>query len=339
MSDFWIYVFLIAMLAVLGVFIAIAANRKHKGFKIMILRDFRNPNKRNTKYWAMFDSRKDKYIKLYSNIFRPMKNKVQPPADMSGYSFDRTLYGFQGVSGHPDDDAIVFIHLPLVGRASANEYSINLSEAIQKTMDFAAQFSQIRFNDASGNPTTPIKIGDVISLDNNQYTIANINFNGIQLEYYKDVQSRNRQGETVTVKEKVTTMINDLPTIRRFVLMAEPKDAITPGYAQFFNTDWIMQNMGVIPVEDVNVMLSTQKDYISSFNSQLHARAESKMGIFARYPWLLPMAIMTFVVTISSIMMWYGVSQDTGSVASTATSAIQHILGLTSASNSTLPAA
>ena len=338
MNDFWIYVFLIAMVGILAIFIAIAANRKMKGFRIIVLRDFRNPNKKNVRYWAMFDSRKDQSIKLYSNIFRPMKNKIMPPADMSGYSFDRQVYAFQGVSGHQDDDNIVFIHLPLAGRASANEYSILLSEAIQKTLDFYDAFRLLKIKDESGN-LHQLKIGDILDYNNQKYTVTNIDYNGVVLSYDKTVQKRDKNNQIFndTVRESIRFQnLSDLQSAR---LIQEPEDAISPNYAQFFNTDWVMQNFGVIPVEDVNVMLTTQKDYISSFNSQLRARAESKMGIFARYPWLLPMSIMTFVVAISCVMIWYAITQDTSQVANTATSAIQHILGLTTTNSTPLPPA
>lgn len=336
MNDTLIYIFLIAMVAILVVFIGIAANRKRKGYRIIVLRDFRNPNKKRIRYLAMFDSKKDQNIKLYSNIFTPLKTKIMPPADMSGYAYDRQVFAFQGVSGHPDDDAIVFVHLPLVGRAGANEYSITISEAIQQTLDFYTEFMKHGIKDAQG-VTHPIKIGDVVELDNRQYTISKVDFNGVFLQYTTIVKAKDKQGIAYDKKEVVTMQpLKDINIIESMRLLNEPDDAVSPTYASFFNTDWVMQNMGVVPVEDVNVMLATQKDYISSFNSQLHSRAMSKMGIFGRYPWLLPMAIMTFVVAISATIIWYSVTQDVGSVTNTATTAIQHILGLTK-TNSTLP--
>lgn len=336
MNDTLIYIILISMMAVLGIFIAIAANRKSKGFRIIILRDFRNPNKKKQRYWAMFDSRKDESIKLYSNIFRPMKSKIIPPADMSGYSYDRTVYALQGVSGHPYDDSIVFIHLPLVSRAAANEYAVALSEAIQQTLDFYTEFISHGVIDANG-VRQQVKLNDIVELDNKQYVVARVDFNGLVLEYDNIIKEKTKDGIQYDKRERVALKpIKDMRIIDSMKLISEPQDAISLTYASFFNTDWVMQNMGIIPVEDVNVMLSTQKDYISSFNSQLHSRAQSKMGIFGRYPWLLPMAIMTFVVAISASIIWYSVTQDVSSVSGTATSAIQHILGLTTG-NSTLP--
>lgn len=304
------------MVGVLGIFIAIAANRKSKGFKIIILRDFRNPNRKNISYWAMYDSRKDEYIKLYSSIFRPMKSGIQPPSDLSGYSFNKIIYGIQSPTGNAYDDNIVFIHLPLVGQASANEYAISMSEAVQKT---------IRMREFIENHK--LKINDIIEYNNAKYIIKDINFNGITLSFNTTSITKENGIEKQTIKEN-NIIVRDLDKIETFKLLESQATSYEPTLINYFNTNWVMQNMGVVPIEDVNLMLSVNKNAIASFNSKLHDRAMSKMGLWSRYPWLIPMVILIFVVVISSSILWYSISQDTAAVGSTATAAIQHIIGI-----------
>jgi hypothetical protein len=321
MDNTIIYVFLVAMIGVLGVFIAIAANRKSKGFRIVVLRDMRNPNKKNTRYWAMYDSRKDEYIKLYSSIFRPMKSGILPPADMSGYSFDRTVYAIQSPSGHPYDDNIVFIHLPLVGQASAEEQSISLSEAIEHTIQNMQFFQNSNF-----------KIGDEVTYKDRGYVIKNIDFNGMTLSYTEVKQIKNKAGETIEHKEEQLLNIRELSELQNVKVVQSPPDAYKPVLANFFNTKWVMQNIGVVPVDDVNLMLSTNKNAIASFNSKLHDRAMSKSSFWTRYAWLLPVVMLIMVSVIGTVIMWYSISQDTTSVGNTATAAIQHIIGVVNSS-------
>lgn len=310
MNDFWIYIFLMAMIGVLMIFMLIAANRKMKGFKIIVLRDLRNPNRTNIKYWAMYNSHKDEYIKLYSNIFRPTKSKIKPPADMGGYSYDHTVYAIQGPSGHPDDDNIVFIHLPLIGQASADQLAISQTEAIQRTLLFK------KWVDEKG-----LKIGMIVDYNNTKFWISSIDFNGISLSAELTDEHGNKKTET-----KRLTSFTEFNNIR---ILETPSDATTPQLADYFNREWIMQNMGVVPIEDANLMLAQDKAAIASFNSKLHDRALSNLSMFARYPWLLPMIIMVFVVVISSSILWYSISQDTAHVGNVATAAIQHIAGMT----------
>lgn len=316
MDDTIIYVILIAMLGVMGIFIGIAANRKSKGFKIVVLRDFRNPNKKKTTFWAMYDSRKDEYIKLYSSIFKPTKSGMLPPADLSGYSFDRVIYAVQGPTGNAYDDNIVFIHLPLIGLPSANEYSISMSEAIQKTIRIREFIEKHNF-----------KINDVIEYNNSMYTIKDINFNGVVLSFNKIITTKDHGVEKQTNQEE-TILVKDLDKIETFKLMESPITSYAPTLINYFNTNWVMQNMGIVPIEDVNLMLSVNKNAIASFNSKLHDRAMSKMGLWARYPWMIPMVILIFVVVISASILWYSISQDVSGVGNTATAAIQQIVGI-----------
>lgn len=342
MNDTLIYLLLFAMLGVLACFIAIALQRKSKGFKIVILRDFRNPNRKHQHYWAMFDSRKDEFIKLYSNIFRPLRSKIIPPADMAGYSYDRTIYAYQGVSGHPDDDNIVFIHLPLVGRTGANEYAINLSEAIEKSLDFYEVIRGLRIGSAKeeDNETYPLRIGDAVEYLNLSFTITHIDHKGVVLSNKVMVQVKNKDG-TDGEHEKITeTVLRNPDDLSKLLLVNEPEGATAINFGNFFSTDWVMQEMGVIPVEDVNTMLATVKSYIASYNSKLHDKAMSKMSFWARNPYLIYNIIMIFVIVIASSIVWYSVTQDAASVGNTATSAIQHIMGLVqkNTSTATLPA-
>ena len=326
----WVWILLFAMLGVLAIFIAIAANRKLKGFRLIVLKDFRNPTAPPKRYWALFDSSKDAAIKLYSNIFRPMKNKIIPPFDLSAYSYNRMVFCLQGISGHPEDENIVPVHVPVVGQAGAVDYSNEISGAVLATLRLKETLEKKN-----------LKIGDVIEYENKQYTINDINYNGIEL-MHKELQTKTaRDGSDVSKMQNLYTIVSNLEDIDTIKVRKTESKNRKPELINFFNPGWVFQNLGVVPVEDVNVVLQSEKSSVASFNSKVNDRVLAKSTIWTKYPWLIPMAIMTFVVVIGSTIFFYNISQSTATgeagISSTAIAAIEHISGITPGANGAPP--
>ncbi len=327
-NDLWIWVLLFSMFGVLMIFIIIAANRKMKGFRLIDLKDFRNPSKGAVRRWAMFNSAKDAYIKIYSNIFRPMKNGVTPPHDLKGFDWAGNVFALVGVSGHPEDDNRVLIHIPIVGQAGAVQYSQEMSAAVINTESMKDEILK-----------QGLKFDDKVEYEAGEYTIKDLSYRGAVLAYYDTVNSKGSRGEDIQRQVEKTKELTELSEIRKLNVISSNADNRIPGLQDFFSPDWVFETLGVVPVEDGNLILRPDKDAISSFNSKVTDRQQSVMSLFGRYPWLIPMSIMTFVVIIGSVIFFYGVSQtvtsSTTQIAGTATAAINHIAGL--GANQTIP--
>lgn len=319
-STLWIWITLFAVLGIMSVFVAIAGNRKWKGFKLVVLRDMRNQASGPVKYWAMYDSKKDEYIKLYSNIFRPIKSGLNPPFDLSGFSYQRTVYAIRSPTGHPEDDSIVPIHLPMVGQASAIQYSQEVSAAIIHTLDLKNIIDKKH-----------LKFGDIVTYDDKTYSVDGIYFWGVKLGYDITENMKGYDGKPTTKTVRKTISINDSKKIDKIAITSTGPDNRVPGMTDFLGSDWVLEKLGVVPVEDANVLLRSAKDAIASFNSKVTERQQSVMSLFGKYPWLIPMAIMIFVVAIASTIFFYGVGQtvssSTSAIQNVATNAIQKILG------------
>ena len=273
----------------------------------------------------MFNSAKDPYIKLYSNIFRPMKSGMNPPHDMKGFDWGGQVFALVGVSGHPEDDNRVLVHVPVVGQAGAIQYSQELSDAVinTETMRSAISKQKLRFDDK-------------VEYDNKKYYIKNLSYKGAVLAYTENVIGKDKQGKEMSKTiEKIinVTEPSDIANIRITTTSATNRE---PGLNDYYSPDWVFETLGVVPVEDPNLILRPDKDAISSFNSKVTERQQSVMSLFGRYPWLLPLTIYSFAIAICLAIIFYAVTQDTSQVTNTATAAIQHIAGM-STSGTALP--
>lgn len=319
MDETLIWLFLFSMLGVLGIFIAIAANRKYKGYKLIILRDFRNFAKGPTKYWALYRVGKDSAVKMYANIFKPTKSEMTPPFDLGAFSYNRTIYAVRGVTGHPEDDNIVPIHIPLVGQGSAIAYSNEISSAVISAL---AHKQAVEAAD--------ISVGDIVDYRDSRWIVSSIGADGVEL--HGQIADGGGSGADIP-----KAFVADTSEYARFKPVSKCADRTPQALSAYLGPDWVFRYLGLVPVQDANIILRSAKDAIATFNSAIQERQQSVMSMFARYPWLIPMALLSFVVVISASIIWYSVSQDAGSVASTATAAIQHLVGLTA--TSTIPVA
>ncbi len=331
MSELWIWILLFLCLGILMIFIGIAANRKWKGFQLVDLKDYRNPSKGPTKRWAMFNSAKDSYIKLYSNIFRPMKSGMNPPHDLRGFDWQGRVFALVGVSGHPDDDNRVLIHIPIVGQAGAIQYSNEMSEAVITTLSMKEAIDKKK-----------LKFDDEVEYNDKKYLVKGISHRGVLLSYYDTIQKPDKKGNMVEHQVEKTLPLTEIAEIAKLKIIKTNAENRAPGLSDHFSPDWVFETLGVVPVEDPNLILRADKDAISSFNSKVTERQQSVMSLFGRYPWLLPMVIMIFVVTISSAIWLYTITQDTSSFATTmqatGTAAINHIAGISSSTPLPKPA-
>lgn len=319
-NDLLIWIFLFSMLGILGIFMAIAANRKWKGFRLVILKDLRNPSGGSVRYWALYNSAKDDYVKLYSNLFRPFKNKITPPFDLSAYSYDRTIYALRGVSGHPEDENIIPIHLPLVSAAGATQYSSEASGAVIRTLKLMDRILAKK-----------LRISDVIELDNQSYYVKSIDYNGVTIAYEGEEEIKNKDG-TISKHKVEYSQLLDLDRLDELKITIPAKDRELPSYIDFFNTGWVMQTLGVVPVEDVNVVLSSQKSAVASFNSKVNERVLNKQGWFTRNVVLVQVILITMVFAIAFSIIIYATQNYVTSVGNgvTASSAsfIQKLVGM-----------
>jgi len=59
-------------------------------------------------------------------------------------------------------------------------------------------------------------------------------------------------------------------------------------------------------LEKTNVLLKTQLDAATLIVQHVNERKQGLLSFFAKYPWLLPMMLMTLAVGLSMVFYWYG---------------------------------
>jgi len=87
-------------------------------------------------------------------------------------------------------------------------------------------------------------------------------------------------------------------------------------------------------LEKTNILLRTQLDAATQVAEELENEGRGLLSFFGRYPWLIPMIIMVFVVMVSLIIYWYGftdmITKVTGQASKSIINATQEALGLIS---------
>lgn len=286
------------ILALFG-FMMLGYSRKKNGYKLTIIKDFRNMSVAPKKYLAIYNPQKDEHIKLYSNIFSPIKSKIIPPFNLQSFSYTKNIYAYQGVSGHSYDDNIVPIHLPVIGLAAAQEYSQEMSNVILSVIDHFHIYEKMSLQE-----------GMDVELNNKSYNISRITARGIYLE---------AEG----LKEPIELF--DIDQISKLKVLSKPKESKRIYMNDLVNAEFIAYNLGVVPTEDVNIMLSNAKDAISSFNSKIASKQNSVMSMFGKYPYLVPMILMFLVVGITAAIMYSAAGQAASQLLNTGTAAVTSI--------------
>lgn len=305
-----IWLVLIMMVGVLVVLVMFAWNRKRKAKILIIEKDFRNPYKGSRKYLLLYDKNING-LRLYSNVFKPKSEKLIPTFERDPFLWDaKIIYAYQGVSGNPDDDNIVPIHKPIVSQSGALQQAKEISNSLINTMNFLESCKNYREGQRA--------IYTMRKADKETFEVAGIikgiGYAGVEFEYqYQDPKNQ----EKVLTQNILFTELGQLKNLKPVMVkdgqgtehpdLWDVKPA--PAYEDFLTPEWVMENYGVIPVEDVNVMLATQKDAIASFNSQVNDRAMSHSSWITRNSTTIMIIMLIFVVVITNSIAIYEWSQ------------------------------
>lgn len=304
------YVILV-LLVVLGVIIAMiaafAGNRRMK-CKKMTVRDMANPNNPIEKYYARYEKKSD-IIYLYANLFQPFKTSMEPPFNIKAYLDSGSFKCLRGATGNPDDRNIVPVRTwPLVGKTGAKEFSSELAAAIANMESFVADCKPFRIGQEveytgkhKGKDVTAIK-GKIIRIGEEGIVVAhNIPFTD------KEGNATSKQVELILDEHSQIANLKSLTGEE-----AAKKLPITP-LENFFSAQWVMHNFGIVPVDDVNAVLESEKSSVAQYNSAVESRRQERMSWAARHgPELL---IITFfmVAVIGGILYMNAVNSNISS--------------------------
>lgn len=308
-----IYLILIMALGGVGVF---ALRRKSKA-KVAVIRDLRNPSAPEKKFY-FYPNSKAGYIALYSNLITPFSSGITPPTDLRPYIYwDKRLYGYVGVSGKAEDDNIVLLRRPMVGQVEAQLQAQSLADAIQKTLGFYEVCNNYRINDE-------VEFLDVESEEdeNEKYQgrIVDMGYEGIVIEAEtwldrtveviedgRKVKEKRREKKTHTF---TLTSAEAVAEAKLKVIKAAGKSvALSAGIDRFFNEKWVSVNLGIVPVDDVNVMLRSQKEFIAEFNSKVNDRVLARQSWLERNMVLVSVVLVVVGLSIAFAIMAYATQQ------------------------------
>lgn len=316
--DLTAAVILIVLLVVFGAITFFVVRRKVRA-KPITIRDLRNPRKADETYYAIMD-KKAGIIRFYSNLVTPLRSGILPPLDMRAYTFSGRLYGYRGVSGDPEDDNVALLRWPLVGQVDAAQQSSSIADAVQKTMLFFGACNNYKIND---------QVSFTYNASTYKGVITNMGYDGLEITapttYSKKVETKDAQGKVTGIEEKEITenmryIFATKPDIDAAEITvtkaAEKESAISAQLSKFFTPQWSMVNYGVVPIDDVNQLRASQKDFIAEFNSKVDDRANSRKS------WLERNILLVWVISLSLVLVVaYSI------VIYTTSSAINTILG------------
>ena len=304
-AELGIWFTLLIMISVLVGVVIFAWNRKRKGKILVIEKDFRNPFKGSRRYLLLYDKNING-LRLYTNVFKPKSEKLIPTFERDPFLWDsKTIYAYQGVSGNPDDDNIIPIHKPIVSQSAALQQAKEISNSLVNTMNFLEACKNYRVGQNA-----------VYKKDSNEIKgiITSIGYAGVEFEYkYKNPKKE----DEVLTQRVLFTEISTLKNLKPVMVKDEEGNeyaeltdiAAAPSYEDFITPEWVMQNYGVVPVEDVNVMLAKQKDAIASFNSSVNDRIMSHSSWITRNSTMLMVIVLVFVIAITNGILIYQWSQ------------------------------
>ena len=304
-AELGIWFTLLIMISVLVGVVIFAWNRKRKGKILVIEKDFRNPFKGSRRYLLLYDKNING-LRLYTNVFKPKSEKLIPTFERDPFLWDsKTIYAYQGVSGNPDDDNIIPIHKPIVSQSAALQQAKEISNSLVNTMNYLEACKNYRVGQNA-----------VYKKDSNEIKgiITSIGYAGVEFEYkYKNPKKE----DEVLTQRVLFTEISTLKNLKPVMVKDEEGNeyaeltdiAAAPSYEDFITPEWVMQNYGVVPVEDVNVMLAKQKDAIASFNSSVNDRIMSHSSWITRNSTMLMVIVLVFVIAITNGILIYQWSQ------------------------------
>jgi ABC-type multidrug transport system fused ATPase/permease subunit len=125
-----IFAVLLTFVTATGVMVSIMMIAQ-KAYRLEIERDIRNPSRKPFSRIAEFD-KKDGVYRVYKSVFSMWPESVRPYFDPVAFANPkRHIRGYIGVTGKAGDDNFVPLGMTLMSGATANQFAINLSDAIQ----------------------------------------------------------------------------------------------------------------------------------------------------------------------------------------------------------------
>ena len=259
-----------------GIFGILGLYRKWKGWVIEVKKDYRNPDKRPQKFYAMVD-KPDNSIRYYSSSMNPWQTRKVPLYDLSAWADSaRHITVVRGVTGKPGDDMDVPIGLSLNSQAACNDYAKLMSDSITHILPFYDKCKEIDLRVGEIGAITVKRNGVNTKLAG---TITRIDYRGAVFEY--DTGKKDRKDEPI-----MKTIMLDHDNINEFKTMMdkEEKQRLSPlGYSNFFTTMFVMQKMGVRKVEDANVMTIPAKQSIANFINGNNEFVNEGLGLFEKH--------------------------------------------------------
>lgn len=303
-----IWIVLMILVSVLMTLVVFAWNRKRKGKLLIIEKDFRNPYRKAQRYLLLYD-KKLNGLRLYTNVFKPKSDKVIPTFERDPFLWDaKTIYAYQGVSGDPDDDNIVPLHKPIVSQAAALEQAREISNSLVNTMKFLDACKNYRLEQRAVYRMQRGK--EMLEV---QGIIRGIGYQGVRFEYQFRDEKSGTQETRMIIFDGLDLLRNLQPAMVAGPDGKERPDLVDivppPSYEDFITPEWVMNNYGVVPVEDVNVMLAKQKDAIASFNSSVNDRIMSHSSWITRNSTTIMIVMLIFVEVVSFSILLYEWSQ------------------------------
>lgn len=303
--DVIIIVMYLILLSVGGIIAIFALRRKMKS-RILVVRDARNRSLPEERYYLVND-RRVKQLRLYKTLIHPSHTAIMPPTDIKPYIFsDGKMYGYRGVTGHPDDDNIMLLRWPIVGEAMGREYSSTMSDAIQKTLSFFDACKVYHINDE-----VTFKIGNV----EKDGIVTNMGYDGLEITYI--IKKANKEGVPEEIEQKsLFRTASQLKEADVKITKAADKDTAVAGkITDFFNVDWVCNNLGIIPIDDANIIYKMQKDFIVEFNSRVSERMDKRKSWLERNQLLVWMVIMTLALAVFFAICAYATQNYVSSIA------------------------
>ncbi len=305
----------IVILIVLGLWFSFAMRRRMKAKRLIIWKDMRNPNAPAQKYFAVYDKKAD-YIRLYGNLFKPWQDAIIPPFNMASYLVDGRIYALRGVTGNPDDNNIIPVHYTLVGKAGAGAFAEELGGAVVNTLGFFEDCKRFRIGELVAYTHTK-QAGKEEQKTEVPGMIDSIDYDGIHFKYYNYMYDKDRKpiyddNGQQKLEEKFIVLADsvELGKLKSQMTDEQKKKLPLPRYEDFFNATWVMNNFGIVPVDDANAVLESQKSAVAQFNSKVNERIMNRSSWLTRNASNVILVVMVFVIVLCNILLWYALTQD-----------------------------
>ena len=311
-----LWIVLIAGLCIVGVFAVFGLWRKYKAWVYVIAKDYRNPDKGKTRYYAVID-KDDKSIKYFSNLFTPfMTRKVPLVYDPSSFSDDqKRVKLIRSPTGKPGDDMDVPIGLSLNSQAAALDYAKGVSDSVTYLLPFYDKCKQMDLR-VGENVVIEVKRKSK-NLEKINGMITEINHLGVGFTYQDGVKNEKPIMKTVMLD------YDNLPELKS-TMKLEDKQKLKPlGYSNFFTDSWVMQRFGIRKVEDANIITIPGKTAIAQFVNgsnefvkEGQSFVERHIGAILGMMCMVLFGLATIFVFYGANSFYAGITADIGALAS-----------------------